>query len=326
MPACLSKSDSPLVCANYYPWWDQQKWAEGVTDTPTLGKYESNDPEIISQHLAWAAQAGIDCFVVEWCGKPGSPTDRVFQKMISFEDTRGIDFCIFYDSAINLTPKWECRSSQDFDAPFDEGRTKGQKFLDDMAHISRYFESPNYLKLNGKPVVYFYPVAGWSGDNLEAIMEEYDSSYKTYDVADVMGWLPDDVSQQNWNFWSKHFEAITGGIMHCEECIQDPQRDQFFPSEIQRRIAEYREEALKHDMGFIPPVIVGYDDRWNTPIPRESGDTLRQSWGIAMDNLDGVHNMVNIQTFNEWHEGSEIEPSMEYGTFYLDLLSGLVGQ
>ncbi|MDD5092840.1 MAG: hypothetical protein PHV74_00455 [Dehalococcoidia bacterium] len=312
-----------LVGANYYPWWNQAKWTEGITNTPSLGPYDSSDTVIIKQHLEWAAQAGIDFLSVEWAGQQGSPTDQVFRQLIGLENTKGIKFCIFYDAAINLSPTYEHVSVQNFDISFDGERTKGQKFLDDMAYISRYFDQPNYLRVDGKPVVFFYPVAGWCGDSLDDTLAKYGMLYDTYDIADVMGWLPDDVAQCEWNLWQKYFEAITGGVMHCEECMRDPQREEFFPTEIGNRIAEYRKGAVTHGMGFVPPVILGYDDRCNTPISRGAGETLRESWAIAIGNLDGNHNMVNVMTFNEWHEGSEIEPSREYGLKYIDLIGEL---
>ena len=52
---------------------------------------------------------------------------------------------------------------------------------------------------------------------------------------------------------------------------------------------------------------------------------MRRSWDIATSNLDDKYNIVNIVTFNEWHEGSEIEPSEEYDMFYLNLLKELRG-
>ncbi|OPZ14894.1 MAG: hypothetical protein BWZ10_01823 [candidate division BRC1 bacterium ADurb.BinA364] len=65
-------------------------------------------------------------------------------------------------------------------------------------------------------------------------------------------------------------------------------------------------------------IIPGYDDTKNrTPglcIPRQDGLTYELAWraGIGRD-LD----WALITSFNEWHEGSEIEPSVEQGDAYL---------
>jgi len=320
-----------LVGANYYPWYNAARWInEEVTDTPSLGKYLSNNPEVIDQHILWASEAGIDFFLVEWCGEPGSPTDQAFRQMLDSRYSDKIKFAIFYDSAINLSPGWSYDDCPDFQDMFDETQKKGQKFLDDMTYIAReYFDQPQYLKLDGKPFVVFYPAGGWSnaGPYLDALNLEMASlGYDTYAVADLMGWDEDDVHEYPWESWRTHFEAITGGVMHCQAVIDDPKREVFL-DELEERITQYRIEVLNQGMGFIPPVIAGFDNRDPeiTAIPRDEGNTMRRSWDIATSNLDDKYNIVNIVTFNEWHEGSEIEPSEEYDMFYLNLLKELRG-
>ena len=315
-----------MVGANYYVWYDAVRWKDGITDTP-LDWYDSSNPEVIDQHILWASEAGIDFFLVEWCGEKDSDTDKVFKQLLNSQYADKMKFAIFYDAAINLDPHFDHRSTHNFNDDWDENRTKGDKFVDDMNYLAdAYFNHPNYLKLDGKPFVAFYPVAGWS--DAEPYLVEFESNmetigYDVYAVADVMGW---DDNYDNWSFWKTYFDAITGGIMHCQAVIDDPNRKDFL-DELEDRITQYRIEALKQGMGFIPPVMAGFDNRDpnNTPIPRDNGGTMRRSWGIAISNLDNKYNIVNVVTFNEWHEGSEIEPSEEYGMFYLNLLKELRG-
>jgi glycoprotein endo-alpha-1,2-mannosidase len=68
-------------------------------------------------------------------------------------------------------------------------------------------------------------------------------------------------------------------------------------------------------------VIPGYDDRTaNRPPPRPvtdrwGGETYRALWQEA---IAAAPDYVLITSWNEWHEGSEIEPSVEYGSLLLD--------
>jgi len=71
-------------------------------------------------------------------------------------------------------------------------------------------------------------------------------------------------------------------------------------------------------------VLAGYDDSTQgRPLPRpiterRDGDTYRVLWEAAlMANPD----WVLICSWNEWHEGSEIEPSLEYGSLFLNATS-----
>jgi hypothetical protein len=68
-------------------------------------------------------------------------------------------------------------------------------------------------------------------------------------------------------------------------------------------------------------IIPGYDDRnLGRPLPRPvterwGGETYRVLWQEA---IAAAPNYVLITSWNEWHEGSELEPSIEYGSLALD--------
>jgi hypothetical protein len=49
-----------------------------------------------------------------------------------------------------------------------------------------------------------------------------------------------------------------------------------------------------------------------------------QSFAVAAPFVDDDQPMLLITSFNEWHEGTELEPSGEYGEKYLDLTRELV--
>ena len=51
---------------------------------------------------------------------------------------------------------------------------------------------------------------------------------------------------------------------------------------------------------------------------REDGALYQKYWQAA---LDARPDWILITSFNEWHEGSEIEPSKELGDRYLKLTS-----
>lgn len=69
-------------------------------------------------------------------------------------------------------------------------------------------------------------------------------------------------------------------------------------------------------------MIPGYDDtkirKPGLSIDRHNGDLYRTLWKAA---IDAAPDWVLITSWNEWHEGSEIEPSVEDGQQYLKLTS-----
>ncbi len=80
------------------------------------------------------------------------------------------------------------------------------------------------------------------------------------------------------------------------------------------------QRAAHHAEGriLVAATLPGYDDRvLRQPgrfIPRNGGELYRSMWTAA-----SVADWVTITSWNEWHEGTEIEPSVEYGTSYLHL-------
>jgi hypothetical protein len=78
--------------------------------------------------------------------------------------------------------------------------------------------------------------------------------------------------------------------------------------------------ALSQNKLFVATVVPGYDDTGvRDPgyiVEREYGDYYRSMWATSKACNPGG---FIITSFNEWHEGSEIEPSVEYLNHYLDI-------
>ena len=59
------------VFAYYYIWFDPSSWDRAKIDVPALGRYSSDDPKVMREHIRLAKQAGITGFIVSW--KHGDP-------------------------------------------------------------------------------------------------------------------------------------------------------------------------------------------------------------------------------------------------------------
>jgi hypothetical protein len=83
---------------------------------------------------------------------------------------------------------------------------------------------------------------------------------------------------------------------------------------------EAKSLAVEEEIIFATTVLPGYDDTqvripgqiW----PRDDGLMYNMTWRVA---TAADPNWVLICSWNEWHEGTEIEPSLEYGDLYLRL-------
>jgi hypothetical protein len=92
--------------------------------------------------------------------------------------------------------------------------------------------------------------------------------------------------------------------------------------------AAYAGEVVPLDIkSFLVTVIPGYNDTKvrdpGTVRERLNGQVYAQFWDIVMQlNAESVL----VTSFNEWHEGTEIEPSREYGFDYLAMTRQFVEQ
>jgi hypothetical protein len=93
--------------------------------------------------------------------------------------------------------------------------------------------------------------------------------------------------------------------------------------------------AAAHDEGalFAGTALPGYDDRILDQrtrdgggyllAPREDGDMYDETWD-AVKSADSDWALVT--TWNEWYEGSSIEPARSYGMDYVDLTAHYASQ
>lgn len=347
-----------LLGAHYYPWYGKPippltggAWQLGHTNTPLLGEYNSQDQKVVSQHISWAKEAGIDFFIMEWSDINTWENDAL--KSSYLPQNQDFKFCIHYDSLLALNGyRFQMYHSYNFEESYSPTKTKGEKFLDDFEYLAEnYFKLSQYFKINNQPVVIIYNASAFRNvekyfDQLKTNMEK--RGIKLYLVADAVCWAGFNISKNNLNFlWenppketskvifrafrrlspknydgdfslSRYFNAITGYNMYSAN------RTSNFFENIEKLYQKFWQYAKSQNLGFIPNVMPGFNDtKMNASRPpvleRDSGNFYKKFWQITKKYLDPSLNLAILTSFNEWHEGTEIEPSKEYGNKYLAL-------
>ncbi len=293
-----------LALANYFTWYGGDIWYQGVTwDTPVI-PYLSLQSEAIDRHINWAQQAGLDGFVVYWWHAADQTSANFFRLL---EISRGRNF----HSAIN------------FQGHIIPGVTY-EDVVGNLSFILKLFrDDPNYLRINGKPLIFFSdmprvplpqnPVVVWSKIRAEVdpehqsiwIAEGLDPSYLT--VFDGLFIFKIDhaccpILHNNapaWAGWTRYYARQTG------------------------------EPKL-----WIATIQPGWDDtNWNQPDLREPSPSFaidRDEGAYYRETFDAVKytnpDLLLVNSFNEWVEGSQIEPGNSYGDLYLRLTAELVAE
>lgn len=260
----------------------------GAIHYPLLGPYDSNSPQTIRRHLDWAREAGIDGFICSWWGQ-GSFSDIALGKILSTaeEYNSSLKFTIYYESA-GLAVK---RSYMDV--------------AEDLKYIlDKYAKSKVFLKVDGSPVLFIYdvgvrPISFWKN----VIRALNDKGYNPVLIADT-----NDVS------YAEVFDGI-----HIYNPLGLLLKNRGGKS-LSSLYSEMSKNARRLNKIFAATVLPGYDDTAvrdpGKVLDRENGWIYNVTWNIA---LSANPDMIVICSWNEWHEGSEIEPSVEYGFQYINL-------
>jgi len=148
--------------------------------TPALGyTYDSADPAVIQQQIEWAVEYGVDAFSLTWTtprGIPGSLEENIDDAFLKAPNLHNIRWCIFYDFVLRLqqTPGLDVDISQgiDFNDP-DVYAT----LVSDFGHFAeKYFGHPQYLSVDGRPIIYIWATWNFKGGFAAAVQEARDST------------------------------------------------------------------------------------------------------------------------------------------------------
>ncbi len=297
------------VLTFYYPWYGvpdgpggagktvhwghidaDNKDIEASTNYPALGAYDSHDPNLLDQHCLWAKDAGIDTFIVSWWGH-NSFSDRAMDKILDSCQRHGLTACIYYETV----PK---------------PQTPESAATDIIKVLNKYGNHTAYLKVDGKPVVFVYGRAlreiGLT-DWLKAI-ELINKNYKEGVTA-----IGDQFSYGAAHVFDGVHTYNTAGRLRGLA----PKAVRKWAVDTYRSWVETADQAGKISTLTVIP---GYDDtkirKPGLAVERYEGELYRAQWEEA---ITADPHWVLITSFNEWHEGSEIEPSLEYQEQYLEL-------
>jgi glycoprotein endo-alpha-1,2-mannosidase len=261
----------------------------GATHYPTGGPYDSRDPARIQTQFALAREAGLDGFVVSWWGRES-------------EEALGLTALFRYasEAGLALAPYYETGEL------WRRGATGVAADLGSL--LDRHGSEPAWLRVEGSPVVFLYAShrlrpAAWDGvlSRLAATGRR-----RLFLVADVPSpeWLAARPG------WLTRFDAV-----HVYTPVVFLARGRDL-GETYGALATLGRVAGR---AFVPAVAPGFDDRQvrapGTVVDRAGGATYDLTWRAA---LSVGPPWILVSSWNEWHEGSEIEPSVEHGRRYLD--------
>jgi glycoprotein endo-alpha-1,2-mannosidase len=301
LPPVVGPDPSYRVAVFYYPWYRSEEvnglwepWSNnnrylppesiGSDYYPVLGPYSSSSPSVVAQHFAWLRQAGVGVIVASWWG-PGDYTDMVIPVLLEEGERYGIKV------AFHLEPR--------------DGRSAASVVEDIKYLYDHYGDSPAFFRTDvptkwsqAKSKGLFFL---WAAENANFQEDPVDSGYWR-EAMDEIHALPESAMvigntlQSSW-VDSNRFDGLYNYVsQHLEET------DGFSWA-----------EGIPNGAWYVPSVTPGVSARRigyaeDTYQPRSGGETYRTQWEAALG-LDFPPDMVTITSFNEWLEGTQIEPA-----------------
>lgn len=311
-----------MIISFYYPWYEESDWC--VDDMqgsyPMLGFYGSDDQSIAEKHVDWAVdRGGIDAWAVSWSNRKNPSTEMFVQGMLRARNIDKIKFCMLYETLGALPIR-----------DFANGTLAIDRFIADMEYVrNNYFSHPSYLHINNRPVVYVYLARDWgnfTSEMLETVKKRVGQDILF--IADIpfYGINRDPHSAVSGIMEGKPiFEAYTSYNMYEARLVQKGES----ATDYMLRESLPIFERWSNETVFFPHVLPKYHDYRNGH-PKLVGDSAgllkqletfaclpRPSWYF-----NEIPNLLFVTTFNEWWEGSAIEPDIEeqYGFSFLDTI------
>jgi hypothetical protein len=314
------------IGAYYYVWWGipfNNHWNEDIKGTPRLGYYNSSDPEVADQHVRFAMNHGIDFFAVSWMGNGtwqkgdfATIDQNLRNGLLEAPQLRDFKFCLLYETVLVK------------DNAFHEQENFSDIFLSDIGYAAqKYFDNPSYLKVNGSPVLFIYNVPHLYENSTEqevhtlldsARQEAANSGYKLYIIGDLAG----DPSPPDLNSpllyslnatTTYHFNDQANNWDH-----------------VLANAATYYPQWLStmnsKGISFVPDAYPGFNNTNNTgasepwTILPPNSKSFGQMLQIAMNHTSSPQGFVMVTSWNEWMEGTQIEPSIESDELFLHVV------
>lgn len=320
------RPEEHLVGAHYYPWYTTGRWnyTECVAGAlrldlrppqpPALGRYDSSSAAVVDQHIRWCAEHGVNVLLLEFIS-PGSREDQVSRDVILRHRRIG-------DVKVGLMYDWAIRFGDGFDVTPERLRTAWS----DFRHIAReYFAHPGYIRFADEvPVVLIYVTRALRGDvdGLAAVIRDA-CSLEGFDVfigGDEFFFTsgPNAAKIARWDgIFGYDVYAGRGGLWGENGTL----------GLFQARTAAYRDAAEALGVKFFPSCAPGFNDRAirrtcaNNPafsrrLTQDGSPTslFRETFGrTALESVDAELPLICVTSFNEWHEDTQIEPTVGGG-------------
>jgi hypothetical protein len=272
------------VLAYYYIWFDPQSWNRAKTDYPLLGRYSSDDPDVMRQHIQWAKDAGIDGFIVSW--KSTDKLNRRLDQLVKIAAEEHFKLAIIYEG-LNFTRNPLLPSQVDAD----------------LNYFIEHYGNNSVFHLFQKPLVIWSGTWEYSVDEIKSVTQS-----RRNDILIL-------ASEKNVEGYQRLSNFVDGDAYYWSSVNPDNH-----PSYLDK-LTTMADAVHNHGGIWIAPAAPGFDARLvggTSVVERKAGETLKTELNTALQSMPDA---IGLISWNEFSENSHIEPSQDHGDLYLRVLA-----
>ena len=272
------------VLAYYYIWYNTSSWNRAKTDLPLLGAYSSDDLAVMRQHIQEAKAAGITGFIVSW--KSTDVLNRRLEQLANLAAQEDFKLAIIYQGLdFYRDPLPVTQVANDFD------------------YFIQHYSGMPAFQLFSKPMVIWSGTWKFSTQDIEQVTMSRRSSLLIL------------ASERNTDGYTRLINLVDGDAYYWSSVNPDT-----FPN-YQEKLNQMSEVVHVNKGLWIAPAAPGFDARLvggTSVVERNDGATFRTEINTAMASSPDA---LGIISWNEFSENSQIEPSLNYGNQYLNIIS-----
>jgi len=302
----------------YFPGWPSaSNWlpVKNWGRKPLLGYYREGSPEVMDWQIKWSLEHGITFFIFDWYWVQGN---RMLEHALhdAFLKSR-------YGKLMKFSLLW---------ANHNPPNTSS---LPDLLNLTRfcidnYFCLPNYLRIDDKPTIFIFTPRQLTDDlGVEGVKEAFAQMRALCKQEGLNGlFIIGCMHDSDWDLQvmkEEGYDAVSGYNYPWAGAGPDDKRVPY--DEMLQGLLRIWEGIVDKGYDYIVPTTPGWDPRpWHgsntlvrintTPSSFEKMLLMAKDFGER----NNLRKMVIIEAWNEWGEGSYIEPSREWGFAYLDAI------
>jgi hypothetical protein len=329
---------------------------------PLWGYTDEADPAVMAQKIAAAADHGVDVFLFDWYWYNDGPfLQRGLEEgFLGAPNNDRLKFACMWANHdwvhIHPAKRYEILNQKSpLLYPGTLTRTAFDAAIDHI--IQCYFKHPSYWLLDGRPYFSFYDLPALiksfgSMNETRRALTDFRARVKAAGFPDLhlnqvlwnQGILPGEQAVRDPNQYLKElgFDSFTSYVWIHHAAMPD------FPTTAYTRVLQtyldyWQRAAGEIDLPYFPNASMGWDssprtipsDRWETSgypfTPVLEGNTpaaFRAALQAIRDRIEanGSPKIITINSWNEWTEGSYLEPDTETSLGYLEAIRAVFGQ